>query len=100
MKKPQETIKNDTSYFTPEMEEVIERFTSLRDLVIILNEDGTFTDHIDHVCKKVRQKMGWILRTFSNRSNDFMKFTFNSLVQPHIDYCSQLWMPKKAGEME
>ena len=93
-------LKNETSYFTPEMEEIIERFTSLRDLGIILNEDGTFTDHIDHVCKKVRQKMGWILRTFSNRNNDFMKFTFNSLVQPHIDYCSQLWMPNKTGEME
>ena len=28
-----------------------------------------------------------------------MKHIFNSLVQPHIDYCSQLCLPNKVGEM-
>ena len=29
-----------------------------------------------------------------------MKLMWKSLVQPNIDYCSQLWMPFKSGEME
>ena len=29
-----------------------------------------------------------------------MKFIWKSLVQPNIDYCSQLWMPCKSGELE
>ena len=93
-------IKEDTIYFTPQMEEPIEPFNSLRDLGVIMNDQANFSDHIEHVCKKVRQKLGWILRTFSCRRNEFMKSTFNSLVQPHIDYCSQLWMPNKDGDIE
>ena len=48
----------------------------------------------------MRKKIAWLLRTFSKRENWFMKHIFNSLVQPHIDYCSQLWLPNKAGEIE
>ena len=29
-----------------------------------------------------------------------MRNIFNSLVQPHGDYCSQLWMPSQAQQME
>ena len=93
-------IKANTLYFTPDMDQIIEQFSSLRDLEVILNDEGTCSDQIEHVCKKVRQIIGWILRTFTSRRNDFMKEVFNSLVQPHIDYCSQLWLPNKIGEME
>ena len=37
--------------------------------------------------------MGWILRTFNSRNKWFMRHMFKSLVLPHIDYSSQLWMP-------
>ena len=90
----------NTVYFTSEMAETIEPFNTLRDLGVILNDEATFTDHIEYVCKKVKQKIGWILRTFSCRKKQFMKQTFNSLVQPHIDYRSQLWMPNKKSEMK
>ena len=29
-----------------------------------------------------------------------MKHMFNTLVQPHIDYCSQLWMPQEGLNLE
>ena len=29
-----------------------------------------------------------------------MKQMFNVLVQPHIDYCSQLWMPQEGSKLE
>jgi len=92
-------LKEETVYFTPEMKETIEAFNSLRDLGVILNDQANFSDHIKLVCK-VRQKTGWVLRTFSCRKNDFMKHIFTSLIQPHIDYCSQLWMPNTSGEMK
>ena len=93
-------LKENTIYFTPNMEEPIESFSTLRDLGVMMSEDANFDDHIEHVCKKTRQKMGWLLRTFRCRNNDFMKHTFNSLVRPHIDYCSQLWMPNQCQQME
>ena len=86
-------LKNNTVYFTGHMEEVIEQFSSIRDLGVIMADDGKFDQHIEKVVKKVRQKIGWILRTFYTRRTDILKQLWKSLMQCHIDYCSQLYMP-------
>ena len=94
-----EKLKDDTLYFTEDTGEPIERHETLRDLGVILSDDGTFSEHIDHVVKKVRQKSGWVLRTFYSRKTFFMKQIFKTLILPHIDYTSQLWCPIKATEI-
>ena len=91
-----EILKNETMYFTEDTNEIIERFETLKDLGVIISEDATFDAHIETVTKKVRQKIGWVLRTFYTRRQDFMKTVFKTLVLPHVDYCSQLWMPTNA----
>ena len=65
-----------------------------------MNEKGTFDNHIDHVKKKVRQKMGLICMSFYTRRNQFKKQLYKSLVLPHLDYCSQLWMPVEIPQIE
>ena len=65
-----------------------------------MSDDASFSEHIAKVCKVVNQKCGWILRTFVCRKTFFMKLLWKSLVQPNIDYCSQLLMPYKSGEIE
>ena len=65
-----------------------------------MSDDAKFDNHIAHVCSKVRQKCGWILRTFNCRSSFFMKFMWKSLVQGHIDYCSQLYFPNQSTQLE
>ena len=94
-----EELKNNTEYFSGSYEEIIDRFESIRDLGVQLSEDASFNEHIEKVCKKARQKSGWIYRTFYCRSPNFLKQMFKSLVQPHIDYCSQLWMPQEGANM-
>ena len=64
-----------------------------------MSDDATFKDQIEKVAKKVRQKTGWVLRTFYSRKTLLMKTLFKTLVVPHIDYCSQLWMPVKPVEI-
>ena len=91
-----ENLKNETMYFTEDTNNIIERFDTLRDLGVILTDNGNFESHIEHVVKKVRQKTGWVLRTFYTRRTEFMKAIFKTLIVPHIDYCSQLWMPTQA----
>ena len=86
-------IKENTTYFTDDMKDVIERFEKLKDLGVIMNDQANFADHLEKALKKARQKLGWILRTFFSRNTWFMKHMFKTLVMPHIDYCSQLWMP-------
>ena len=92
-------IKDTTEYLNPEGEAIKEK-DNLRDLGIQMSDNAKFSEHIKKVCKKVRQKCGWIMRTFVCRKTYFMKEMWKSLVQPNIDYYSQLWMPFQSGEME
>ena len=93
-------IKNNTNYLTPEAEELIEVKEVLRDLGVIVNDKATFDDHVDKVCAKVNQKAGWILRTFKCRTTWFMKLMWKTLIQGHIDYCSQLYQPVRSGKLQ
>ena len=79
-------LKFDTNYFTPELENIIEMKSNLRDIEIIMSDNEKFEEHITHVYLKVKQKCGWILRTFSSRNALLMTFLWQSLVQVHIDY--------------
>ena len=97
---PNEELKNNTEYFSGVYDEIIERFNSVRDLGVQLSDDASFNEQIEKVVKKARQKSGWVFRTFYCRRPDFLKQIFKSLVQPHIDYCSQLWMPLEGANME
>ena len=81
-------------------EDVIEVKNNLRDLGIIMSDNANFKAHIGHVCAKVKQKCGWILRTFSSRNSHLLKFLWKSLVQVNIDYCSQLYLPNQVSEMQ
>ena len=94
-----EDLKNDTLYFTENTENIVERQETIRDLGVMMSDDASFKDHIDKVMKKVRQKTGWVLRTFYSRKTMLMKTLFKTLILPHVDYCSQLWMPVKTMEI-
>ena len=84
-------LKENTLYFTRDMDQVIEQVNTWRDLGITMSDEASFDGQIEKVCKKVRQKCGWIQRTFYSRERNFMKHMFNTLMQPHLDYYSQLW---------
>ena len=84
---PNEEVKQSTMYFTTEFEDTIDAKEQLRDLGVIMSSDAKFKAHVDHVCTKVKQKCGRVLRTFNCRSVTFMKFIWKSLIQGHIDYC-------------
>ena len=97
---PNEDIKEDTIYFTENMEDIIQRVSSLRDLGIIISDDANFNEHIEKVVSKVRQKIGWMMRTFYTRRADILKQLWKTLLQCHIDYCSQLYMPGQTKGMQ
>ena len=91
-------IKQTTAYVGPQNNTINEQ-TNVKDLGIIMSSNLTFGEHINNVCNKVKQMCGWILRTFQTRSIKVLRPLWISLVQPHIDYCSQLWAPHKATEI-
>ncbi|KAG0714231.1 Death-associated protein kinase 2 [Chionoecetes opilio] len=64
------------------------------------SEDGTFKHHISVTVKKAREMAGWVLRTFTSREPEVMLTLWKSLIQPHLDYCSQLWSPHQTGAIQ
>ena len=95
-----QSLKEETIYFTGDTDEIIEEKESTKDLGILMQNDAGFSQHIEKVCSKVRQKSGWIFRTFYSRRGWFLRHMWNSLVQCHIDYCSQLWAPGDGAELQ
>ena len=65
-------LKENTLYFTDMMEEVITSAESHRDLGIQMSASGNFREHISNVISAARRRIGWICRTFYNRSLQFM----------------------------
>ena len=78
----------------------IETKNSVKDLGVIMTNDGKFDDHINVVVSKVNNLVSWILRTFEARDEKTMLTLWKSLVIPHLDYCSQLWSPTKRGQQQ
>ena len=62
-----------------------------------MSSDATFQTHIHNVVLKAKLMCGWILRTFATRASHVMLTLWKSLVQPILDYCSQLWSPTTPG---
>ena len=71
----------------------------VQDLGITLSANCEFKVHINNVVKKCFELSGWILRTFMSKDQMTMLTLCRSLVLPRLDYCSQLWSPSRAGEI-
>ena len=77
----------------------IEKKDSLRDLGVQLSCDLSFSLQIEKAVRSASQMVGWGLRTFRGRSSYLLLTLFKSLVQPHLDYCNQLWSPTSQADI-
>ena len=93
-------MKESISYFSGEMDDIIEEMEEVRDLGVIMQNDASFTNQIEKASKKARQKAGWVQRSFYCRQGWFLRHMWNTLVQPHLDYCSQLWAPPEGQDLQ
>ena len=67
----------------------IEQVSSVKSLGAYINENLTWHSHIDKLCKKIaRTTIGAIKRIKPFVPQSTLLCTYNSLVQPHFDYCS------------
>ena len=71
----------------------IEVKADLRDLGVQLSSNLSFNIHIENTVTAASKLVGWGLRTFWGRGRAVMLTLLKSLVQPKLDYCSQLWSP-------
>ena len=80
------------SYLAPD-NQPIEVKSDLRDLGVRISSSLNFNLHIENTVQAASKLVGWGLRTFGGRSRTVMLTLLKSLVQPKLDYCSQLWSP-------
>ena len=73
--------------------------TDLRDLGVQLSSDLSFKIHIENIIAAASRIGGWGLRTFWSRGRKVMLTILRSMVQPRLDYCSQLWSPSDQGSI-
>ena len=92
-------LKESTSYLGPSGKE-IEEHEHVRDLGMVMSSDASFTAHILQVAATARNYAGWVLRTFNTRERTPLLTLWKSLIIPQLDYCSQLWCPHKASEIQ
>ena len=78
---------------------IIEQKSSVRDLGVILSSDLSFSLQIEKAITSASQMFGWCLRTFRGRGSFLLLTLFKSMVQPHLDYCSQMWSPTKQEDI-
>ena len=79
-------------YLAPDSQP-IEVKEDLRDLGVRISSNLSFDIHIQNTVTAASRLVGWGLRTFAGRGRSVMMTLMKSLVQPKLDYCSQLWSP-------
>ena len=86
------------AYLSPD-DKQIEVKSDLRDLGVQLSCSLNFSVHIETTITAASKLVGWGLRTFSGRGRSIVLTILKSLVQPKLDYCSQLWSPSDQGSI-
>ena len=87
------------AYKSPEGDEIEEK-VHIKDLGIQLSDNLNFQFHIQKIVTSASKLVGWALRTFHRRSRGTMITIWKCLIQPKIDYCSQLWSPNDQGSIK
>ena len=82
-----------TKIFPPDKQVLIKVKSELRDLGVQLSSSLSFKVHIEHTITAASRLDGWGLRSFSGRSRRVLLTVWKNLIQPKLDYCSQLWSP-------
>ena len=82
----------DFKYLAPDLTPTEEK-SDLRDLGVQLSSDLSFSIHIDNITCGVNRLISMAMRTFKNRSHYLMLSLWKTILQPKLDYCSQLWSP-------
>ena len=67
---------------TPEFEGPIVPSSNVKDLGIYLDNNLSYRTNINEISKKVKKRVGWILRAFKSREKDFIRFVWKTYVLP------------------
>jgi hypothetical protein len=74
-------------------DEIIPLCSDVIDLGITLDQNLSFSLHINSVVKSAHARANLILRCFASRDVDCLSRAFVTYVRPLLEYCSPIWSP-------
>ena len=69
----------------------INRVSHTKSIGVYLDENLSWNEHINRLSKKIASGIGSLKRIRSFVPGTTLQFIFNSLIQPHFDYCCVVW---------
>lgn len=70
---------------------VIEQCNNIKCLGVIIDENLSWSHHVDYVCKKVYASLNMLRRVRPYVDENTLKILYLCLVQSHFDYCCEIW---------
>ena len=71
--------------------QVISKVEHAKSLSLIIDNRPSWSNHFNELCKKVTSAIGVLRRIRPLISQSTAVLVYNSLIQPHFDYCSLVW---------
>ena len=72
-------------------DEPVGRVRATKALGIQIDEHLTWENHIDYISRKISAGISALKRIKEYTSQDTLKSVYYALVQPHFDYCCEVW---------
>ena len=69
----------------------VSQVTFTKSLGVYIDQNLSWNVHVNNLCKKIAAGIGVIKRSRSFVLFDTLQHMYSSLVQPHFDYCSEIW---------
>ena len=74
----------------------LESVPSAKYLGIDVSEDLSWSPHINRICKKANQTLGFLRRNLKIKNESVKAMAFKTLVRPQLEYASVVWSPHSA----
>lgn len=77
----------------------LSRVLSCNDLGVRMNSVLSFSEHINNVVVKAKQRTSLLLRSFLSKDPTLLTRAFIVYVRPMLEYCSPVWSPCSIGNI-
>ena len=57
----------------------------------VIDNNLTWTNHVDKICKRIASKLSLLSRIKTYLSRDHRIQFYKTYIQPHIEYCNIIW---------
>ena len=81
----------NTKYILHNVE--IESVSAAKNIVVTIEDDLSWTKHIDFTTRKANQTFGFLKRNIRVHKKDLKSVAYKTLVRPQLEYTSTVWYP-------